>query len=369
MRIIIAIKNLSSVAGGAERVACTLASGLANNGHKITIITFDKLSSSSFYPLDNKVEKINLSIGNASSRSTILEFILRLRALNLLVKKNKPDIVIGFMHSMYIPLAFSLIGLKVPIIASEHTVISHYKKKPIQYILLLISSIFINSFTVLSHSIKSEYPKIISKKMKIISNPISVLNSEKPKLNDKSRKILLNIGRLDPEKDHITLINSFYLISKSYPEWDLHIVGNGSLKNKINNLIIYLNLTNRIFINEITKDIGSFYENADIFVNSSRYEAFGLATAEAMAHGLPCIGFEDCSGTNILIEHNKTGLLVKGNGDRSYSLAEGLKILFADINIRNKMGRNGTRSIASNFSEAKILQCWEKLLYDMVKLK
>ena len=76
------------------------------------------------------------------------------------------------MHSIYILLAFALIGVSIPVIASEHIVIDHYRKKPFQFILLNLSSLLVNRFTVLSSSIKSKYPYWIQRKMTVIPNPV-----------------------------------------------------------------------------------------------------------------------------------------------------------------------------------------------------
>ena len=62
MKILFAIKNLSTAIGGAERVLCKVANLLNNRGHQITILTFDTKDSSSFYHLDCKIKKIDLSI-------------------------------------------------------------------------------------------------------------------------------------------------------------------------------------------------------------------------------------------------------------------------------------------------------------------
>ena len=156
MKIFFAIKNLSSSVGGAERVLCKIASILVNRGHEITIITFDSIGSNSFYFLDPKIRRIDLSVGDSSSRAKLFESFLRLRALKKVINREKPVVVIGFMHSIYILLAFALIGVSIPVIASEHIVIDHYRKKPFQFILLNLSSFLVNRFTVLSSSIKSK---------------------------------------------------------------------------------------------------------------------------------------------------------------------------------------------------------------------
>ena len=77
---------------------------------------------------------------------------------------------------------------------------------------------------------------------------------------------------------------------------------------------------------------------SDVFVTSSRFEAFGLATAEAMSYKLPCIGFSDCSGTNELIKNEKTGLLIYAHEDRALALARGISRICSNENLREILG-------------------------------
>ena len=367
MKIFFAIKNLSSSVGGAERVLCEIASILVNRGHQITIITFDSIGSNSFYFLDSKIRRINLSIGDSSSRTKLFESFLRLKALKKVITKEKPSIVIGFMHSMYILLAFALIGVSIPVIASEHIVIDHYRKKPFQFILLILSSFLVNQFTVLSSSIKSKYPHLIRRKMTVIPNPVKNIKFKKFTKKTFDRKILLNIGRLENQKDHSTLIKAFSMIAGSFPQWDLKIVGDGSLRNKLKKEINALNLNKRIFLKGFTKQIDCEYAQADIFVISSFYESFGLVTAEAMSCGIPCVGFADCPGTNELIVHEKTGLLVDSTGGRSASLASALTRIISDENFRKILGKNGEKFIKTEFSDKEVTDSWEHLLYNVVR--
>ena len=367
MKIFFAIKNLSTAVGGAEKVLCHLASTLVNRGFEVTIITFDSLGSSSFYYLNPKIKRIDLAIGDTSSKSTLFETFSRIKALRNVIKRERPKIVIGFMHSMYIPLAFALKGTSIPIIASEHIVIEHYQKKLLQFLLLIISSFRIKKFTVLSSSIKKKYPYLIRRKMTIIPNPIGDFKIKKFCKDISKRKIILNIGRLESQKDHSTLIDAFSKIAISFPDWDLRIVGEGSLKNELNKKIISLNLSNRVFITDFTKQIESEYIRADLFVVSSIYESFGLVTAEAMSFGLPCLGFDDCPGTNDLIIHKKTGILVKSDKNRCSSLASGLIQLILDKKLRNNLGKSGKEFINTKFSNTEVINSWEHLLYNSIK--
>ncbi|MBO8217671.1 glycosyltransferase family 4 protein [Prochlorococcus marinus] len=369
MKIVFAIKNLSTAVGGAEKVLCNIASNLANRGHEVTIITFDPIGSSSFYHLDSKIRRLNLEIGDSSSKANFLETFCRIIALRKVIKEEKPKVVIGFMNSIYVLLAFALQGTSIPIIASEHIVIEHYQKRALQFLLLIITSFLINEYTVLSDSIKKRYPFLIKRKMTIIPNPIGDIKINKLAKQKSKRKILLNIGRLEHQKDHLTLIKAFSRIAVSFPKWDLRIVGEGSLKKEIEKKIISLNLINRVFIQSFTKEIELEYIKADLFVVPSIYESFGLVTAEAMSFGIPCVGFADCPGTNELIINEKTGLLVNSGGDRSSSLASGLTRLILNDKLRTNLGKAGKAFIDAKFSDEEVTNSWERLLYNVIRNK
>ena len=50
----------------------------------------------------NKIKIQKIEIGKADKRTTILDFIKRIIYLRQVVKKINPDVVIGFMSSIYV---------------------------------------------------------------------------------------------------------------------------------------------------------------------------------------------------------------------------------------------------------------------------
>jgi glycosyltransferase involved in cell wall biosynthesis len=83
-------------------------------------------------------------------------------------------------------------------------------------------------------------------------------------------------------------------------------------------------------------------------------------TAEALAHGLPAVGFADCPGTNELIVHGSNGILVAG-GERVRALGTALRLLMNSPTLRVELGRNGPGSVL-RFSLDAITDRWEALL-------
>jgi glycosyltransferase involved in cell wall biosynthesis len=362
MKLLFAIKSLKHVAGGAERVFCTICSELISRGHDVTIVTFDLQDDISFYALDHRISLVNLAIGDSSKPAGFMESIVRMISLRRIVSDAKPDVTIGFMHSMFILLAFSLIGTGMAVVGSEHIVPAHYRRKRIQYFLLILSVQFLDKLTVLSNMIRSKYPLIVRRKMIVITNPV-----QKPigKANiglKKESYTLLSVGRLTEQKDHATLIRAFAQIVDECPKWQLKIIGEGVLASPLKHLVRSLGIEAKVTFHEFTRNIQSKYKTAEIFVIPSRYEAFGLVTVEAMSYGLPVIGFADCLGTNEIIEKYKTGILVEPGRNRVRSLAIALSKLMKDVKLRRHLGLGAFKAISSKYSTESVCDQWEDLL-------
>jgi glycosyltransferase involved in cell wall biosynthesis len=361
MKILFVIKALDDIQGGAERVLVNVSSGLQDRGHDVSVLSFDQPGGTSFYPLNEEIARIPLGIGHVKCKTSILEVIRRIQVVRKTVIKIKPDVVVAFMHSAFIPTSIALIGSGVPVIASEHIVPDYYASRKLEYRLLLLSRFFVNKFTVLSSSILNSYDKVLHPKMVVIANPVSPAHAQADAVaKDQPRKIILNVGRLTAQKDQLTLIRAFAQLADIFPDWDLRIIGNGELRDKLDKEIIALGLKTRVKLPGITSNIEREYQQSQIFALSSVYESFGLATAEAMGYGLPTIGFVSCPGTNELIRHNQNGLLVDGD-DRVQALAEGLKTLMSDATLRKNLGKNGINDVAK-FHLDGILDEWEALI-------
>ncbi|HNX00337.1 MAG TPA: glycosyltransferase [Candidatus Cloacimonadota bacterium] len=100
---------------------------------------------------------------------------------------------------------------------------------------------------------------------------------------------LLSVGYLDHVKGQDILLRAMAQLGNGY---ELTLVGDGALKNELQQLARSLGLQNRVkFVGfQAPQKLASFYHNADIFCLASRSEGFGISILEAMACGLPVIG-------------------------------------------------------------------------------
>lgn len=362
------IKALDVPGGGAERVLTVVASGLAAKGHDVRVLTFDVPGGSSFYRMDSRVRRISLGLGPTDRRMGWKHFLARIRALRRVVRSEKPDVAVGFMHSMFVPLAFSMVGLRTPLVASEHIVPEYYRDRRAQYGLFMLGCLLATRVTVLSAAVRELYPRFLRTRMVPMPNPAVFFDARDVDADDDpTTKTVLSVGRLEPQKDHATLIAAFARAANRFPDWNLRIVGEGSLRGQLEGMVSDLDLDGRMALPGTTADIEAEYARASLLAVPSRFESFGMVTAEAMAVGLPVIGFADCPGTNELIAHGANGWLVhvpRGE-DRVSAYAHGLSTLMGDSALRQRLGTEGRRSVR-RFHPDDIVSSWERLLKDMV---
>lgn len=361
MKYLFAIKSLA-VAGGAERVLCTIMNELSERNHEISVVTFDAENQPPFYPVTDRVVRYNLEIGDSQRPAQLLDTLKRMGALRALVTGLQPTMVVGFMHSVYVPLALAMMGTGVPLIGSEHTDREHYRSRRVQLLLIAAVTPLLKEITVLSESIRKGYPRRVRDKMTVIPNPVHNELKQRIGAREKHRKVLLNVGSLDSQKDQETLVRAFHRIAEEWPDWDLKIFGEGPLRGELTALVTRLGLNDRVRLPGITRDIESEYQDSDVFVSSSRYEAFGLVMVEAMSHALPVIGFSDCSGAVELIENGFNGYLVPPGNNRVEALSKTLPLLFGDEDLRERMGGCGAQKVLTMATTSGIADLWEVML-------
>lgn len=362
MNIVFSIKALGNQGGGAERVLVEVASGLARRGHAVTIVSSDLEGQAPYYGVDEHVMLRRLGIGNIVAKSTLSEIWRRMWRLRRSILQIQPDIVVGFMQSTYIPLGFALKGSGIPVVASEHIGPEHYSKRWLERLALNLTPLVAARITVVSTQILQSFSPWLRRKMIAVSNPVGVpIKSTAGRSDvDREKKVLLCVGRLTPQKDHAVLISAFAQIATEFPNWHLRIVGEGELRGMLQAMIDSVGVSDQVELAGANPRIEAEYAAADLFVLPSTYESFGLATAEALLHGLPAVGFADCPGTNELIREGENGRLVHGE-DRKGGLAAVLADLMRDPVARTRLSGSSRQWIMDRYGIEGVLDQWESV--------
>ncbi len=108
-------------------------------------------------------------------------------------------------------------------------------------------------------------------------------------------KLLLAVGRLVPEKDFATLLKAFNIVRQD-ANVRLIILGDGPLKKELEEIHQSSRYADDIDLFGYTNNVVSFMKSSDLFVLSSKEEAFGNVLVEAMSCGIPCVATDCASG-------------------------------------------------------------------------
>ncbi|MFQ4142453.1 glycosyltransferase family 1 protein [Chlorogloeopsis sp. ULAP02] len=99
-----------------------------------------------------------------------------------------------------------------------------------------------------------------------------------------------HVGRFEPQKNHVFLLDIAAEIVKREPKMYLLLVGVGSLRADIEQRVTKLGLGDRVIFAGSRSDVPRLMRGAmDVFLLPSLYEGLGLVLVEAQAAGLPCI--------------------------------------------------------------------------------
>lgn len=185
-------------------------------------------------------------------------------------------------------------------------------------------------------------------------------SEEFDRLNLAPQSYLLTVGRLEPRKNHLALLNSFANLPQPRPK--LVIVGQKDFGfEPIYETIRAKNLQDDVLIlNSVTDELlPALYRNALAFVFPSWAEGFGMPLLEAMASGVPVI----TSSTTALAEVASGAALMINPADPD-SITQAMQSVLSQPELRAKLVETGldrARQYSWDSSAAKLLSSYRKL--------
>lgn len=344
--------------GGAERVIANLSNEFIKK-YEITLVA--TRSDKPMYELDNNIKYLSLD-EKIKVKNLLLKNIKRIRKLRRIIKEEKPDIILSFLPTPTYRLMVSKIFTKNKVIISVRNDPNVEYNKWFKKLLVKILYTRANGFVFQTEDAKEWFSKKIQKKSVVIPNPINEKFICEP-FKGEREKTIVTVGRLNEQKNHELLIKSFNEIVKKHSDYKLKIYGDGYLREKLEKLIINLNLKEKAILMGMTDDVKNSIYKSGIFVMSSDYEGMPNALLEAMALGLPCIS-TDCpiGGPKYLINNYDNGILVKVKDKND--LVNSINYMIEHKEESTKMGINANK-ICKKLNPKIINKNWEKYILDI----
>ena len=179
-----------------------------------------------------------------------------------------------------------------------------------------------------------------------------------------SSPVAICVARLEPVKDHLTLLRATRQVVDERPDFRLDLVGDGSARGAIERSCRELGLGKNVFLHGTQRDVRSLLASADVFVMASVSEGISLTLLEAMACGLPCVA-TDAGGNREVIVPGETGLIVPCR-DAS-AIAQSLLLLLNQPDRRLQMGRAARTRIESHFDLRETVSSYTRLYSEVMK--
>ncbi|MYM82947.1 glycosyltransferase [Duganella sp. FT50W] len=371
MKIVLLTSSMG--AGGAERVAATLANAWSARGHQVTIMPTFSGRGDCFYPLADQVELrylADVAGANGAGKKNWKTMLVRLLALRRFFRATRPDVIISFITNVNAAAVIASAGLRIPTIVCERSDPFAQPTTRIGKLYGALTYRFASCLMVQTAAVEQKYrqAKTRLKRLAVIPNPIPPQFELAPaRRRESTRRHLVGVGRLADEKQFGLLIDIFARLASAHPDWHFHIVGKGPLEAQLQRRIDAHGLAQRIELRGPSSDIHATLQQADGFVLASRYEGFPNALLEAMATGLPCVTFDCPSGPREMTEAGQVALLVPSND--TAGMEQALRTLMGDAQLRERLGPQARSSVMRRFSVEAVLSQWEALFREVGALR
>lgn len=427
-RLVFVIQKLAGLSGGAERVLIETARGLSQRPDmEVSLLSYEANQAPPAYPLDNlphdnlfpgaalfarktaPVETDGYAAGQGYRRPRRVEALVRslpnagwlgslkwalthgmfARRLRATFRKTQPDVVIAFLPPAIAAVGWALRSIdgaqRPEFVASTHNLPEadfgdsspRWDQNPVYRQRARAALRSAQVITVLSTAFETEMIRLLKSdptphgqpsrvpRIAVLPNPVRRL-APPPSLDPQRELIILGVGRLTTVKSFDRLIDAFAQVAPAFPNWRVVILGEGEERARLEARVVALGLQDKVTLPGATSDIAQYYDTASLLCHPARFEGFGLAVAEAMAHGMPVVAFADCPGVNALIEHDRTGVLVPSEGDPVSALALALAQMMGDPSRRATFGQRA-QDITTRFDAREISEAWAKLITQAIQ--
>ena len=274
------------------------------------------------------------------------------------VKENHVDLVhTHFMRENGIAFLSSLIGMKAPIINTRHMV-SVINKNAAELNRLFFTrnhSIFAVSSIVREKLIEEG---VHPEKIITLPPPFPLIESDEIVEKPEGEQWILSVGRLSEEKGPLFVIDALEVLFHEVENVKVLIIGGGRLEEETRRKIKAYHLEDKIMMLGYNSKPYHYLKSADLYVNHSREEAFGLSIVEAAQCKAPLLITQNCGAADYFNEENESALTYPF-GDKQ-ALAEKASKILKDLDLREKLVKNAERIVTEEINREAIIAKIEK---------
>jgi glycosyltransferase involved in cell wall biosynthesis len=355
--------------GGAERVAVHIVRGLNPQRYEAAVVSF---SGRLGCDLDRLLEEAGIEVRYLGKRPGF-DYCIYHRVTDAL-RKYRPHIVhthLQVLRYALFPFMFSLQGASL-----VHTV-HNLAEREVEPKGRLVQR-FAFKHGVVPIAVAEEVARSVERlygiqPCRVISNCIPTDGYAYPRTprgvwrareGFRSEDILfVCVARFVPQKNHALLLKAFAEGPAFNPHAHLVLVGEGALREQLEQQAKNLGLAGQVHFLGLRSDIPEVLGAMDVFVLGSDYEGSPLSVIEAMASGLPIVSTA-AGGVPDLFESGKEGFIVQPRDVQG--LSESMAFLLGNREARQSMGMAAARRAREKFDVSTMVQAYERLYESLV---
>jgi trehalose synthase len=185
---------------------------------------------------------------------------------------------------------------------------------------------------------------------------------------DVDRPLMCQVSRFDPWKDPMGVIDAYRVIKKEIPDVQLALIGsmatddpegweffNQTMAHAQGDPDVHI-LNNLNSVGAI--EVNAFQSQADVVIQKSTREGFGLTVSEALWKARPFIG-GNVGGIPLQVEDGQSGYLVSSHVE----CAERALGILRDPDLGKRLGRAGKEHVRKHFLTPRLLRDWLRIFH------
>lgn len=182
------------------------------------------------------------------------------------------------------------------------------------------------------------------------------------KMKRNNNLVISCVSRLSPRKGHDILLNALSQIQQDLTNVEVWIVGDGVMRERLENQVVQLGLDNIKFFGRRT-DIPEILSASTIYVLPTINDNFPISVIEAM-FSRQAIITTNCGGIPEMIQNGKTGIICEpGNVQQ---LSDALKLLLTDKGLREQLGREAQAYSGQYLTQDVMVTRIERIYYSFM---
>jgi glycosyltransferase involved in cell wall biosynthesis len=349
--------------GGAERVAVHIVRGLNRQRYEPVVVSFTGRLESD---LDHLLEEAGVEVRYLGKRPG---FDYRMyQRLPSVLRDCRPDIVHTHLHVLRYALPFMLLLKHASLLHTVHNMAEREVEPRARWIQRYAFNHGVVPVAVADEVALSLERLYRIQRSRVIPNCIPMDRYACPQTPRRQWRegegfgdndvLFVCVARFAPQKNHALLLKAFAQGPASDPNAHLVLVGEGDLREQLEQQAKNLGLAGRAHFLGLRTDIPDVLGAMDVFVLSSDYEGNPLSVMEAMASGLPIVS-TSVGGVPDLFESGKEGLMLQA-GDIQ-GLSNAMASLLRNREARRSLGMAAARRARKNYDVPKMVQAYEEL--------